>query len=196
MVSRNTPAILVSYLARLNKLVKGKRLKKEYNIAGVNISRAWDLYDTINYDQKRLINAISADIDNSKEFNLHSVLIYSVLYYRNTNSIWMFSDEDYIRIKQNFKQIYTTFNKKSYINTIKTIIDNITNKEISINDLVKIRADGNSIIYKQLLSDNFSWAVCSKLDYLFDSSNLKKEAPEHKEFRKFLKLINAIQLIN
>jgi hypothetical protein len=183
--------VIVSYLSRINKISKNKTIKS-YDFNGVNVTRARALYDSVNYTQRKLVDAISKDLIYSAEFTMHSVLIYAVLYEYNEKEIWTFDDEDYIRIKNNFKTISSIFDKKSYIDTIKSVLTDIENGKIKIKDLTKIRSDGNSVLYNMLNAGNFSFAVCVKLQNLFSKTDFKNESPEHKKFRKTLKLIDSI----
>jgi hypothetical protein len=188
----NNVFALTRLLSTINKSVRNNKAKP-FVFKGVNLHSAEALYHSLRYQQKNLLKQIGTSINASSEYFLADVLVFSVLRWYNTDEQWIFDEDDYTRLKNNFKIISTEFRKTNYIDTIKKLQEDLQSGNFKAKDLVTISHDGTSVLYKMYATGSWTLPVIIELMDLYSLVDITDESPQHIKFRKMLMLVSGIR---
>jgi len=186
------PEKLVGILTNINRILKRKKVDvKDGEVMAVSNQRAVTLYNSINYAQKRVVNKLAEDLGSSKEYDLNSVIAYATIRYFVLESMWIFENEDLVKLRKEIKKIFAQMDKKQYIHNVNRIIEQVGSDESAANNLILIK-DGTSHLYNLVKAGKISIFTASKFTSLYDLSDTKEESEHHRMFRKVLNILNGL----
>jgi hypothetical protein len=184
---KHIPGVISNVNRYLNRKTSPKSID-DYWIQRISHKKLDAVWDVCSLWQRKKFNEIFSDI-TSNLFTLKDFATYVALYKVDTDEIFVgaYSDKD----RKKIQKVSKLFSQDTYRKGVSKLELILAKNDITQSDLVKINSDGNSLIYELLMSGELDIAVVVNIEpYLHSSS---KESEEHKQFKKWLKILHAIR---
>jgi len=178
---------LSTRIAKLNKIYRATTIR-DYDI--FNSAYSNKVFWNYRVEQREKIKRLALEIVNVGSIDTKDVYEYSIRRFYHTEECWMLLD-DYESLLSKLKKIHTFASEKSYIYSIKQIVDDIANNEYTLNDLVSIDIHGSSSLHSLSKANVDLLALAPFVDKFTDTS---KENEDHFLFRKTLTLLKKLRM--